>query len=83
MSQENNGVEIPGLSPLQIDLANRIWSMDSTEEIMAFFNELPRSLKVEAYVVYQMILLAYIDQEPMADFAEAQEVIDYVRNLPC
>ena len=76
-------IEISGLTPLQIDLANKIWGMDSTEQIMEFFNELPRSLKAQAYVVYQMILLAYIDQEPVTDFAEAQEVIDYVRNLPC
>jgi len=76
-------IEIPGLSPLQIELANKIWEMESMEQVLAFFDTLPRSLKVEAYVVYQMILLAWMDEEPMGDCAEAQEVIDYVRNLPC
>lgn len=76
-------IEISGLTPLQVELANRIWTMDTTEQILAFFDTLPRSVKVQAYVVYQMILLAWQDEEPVTDFAEAREVIDYVRNLPC
>jgi hypothetical protein len=76
-------IEIPGLSPLQIELANKIWGMESMEQVLAFFDTLPRSLKIEAYVVYQMILLAWMDEEPVGDCQEAQEVIEYVRNLPC
>ena len=76
-------IEIPGLSALQIELANRIWEMESMEQVLAFFDTLPRSLKVEAYVVYQMILWAWQDQEPVGDCREANEVIEYVRNLPC
>jgi hypothetical protein len=75
-------MHIEGLSPLQIDLANRIWSMDTTEEVMAFFDGLPRSLKVEAYIVYQMIVWAWRDEEPVGDCAEAREVIDYIRSQP-
>lgn len=76
-------IEIPGLSPLQIELANRIWGLESMEEVLAFFDGLPRSLKVEAYVVYQMILWAWMDEEPVGDCREAREVIDYIRSLPC
>lgn len=76
-------IEISGLSPRQIELANRIWAMESMEEILAFFDSLPRRAKVDAYIVYQMILLAWMDEEPLEDFTEAQEVIDRVRNLPC
>ena len=80
---DGNKIEIPGLSPLQVDLANRIWDMESMEEVLEFFDSLPRNLKVEAYIVYQMILLAWMDEEPVGDCAEAQAVIDRVRNLPC
>ena len=74
-------IEIPGLSPRQIDLANRIWNMDTTEEIMAFFDTLPHRARIDAYVVYSMILWAWQDEEPVGDCAEAGEVIDYIRSL--
>jgi hypothetical protein len=74
-------IEIPGLSPRQIDLANRIWSMDSIEEVVAFFDTLPQRVKIDAYIVYQMILLAWQDEEPVGDCVEARAVIDHVRSL--
>ena len=74
-------IEIPGLSPRQIDLANRIWSMDSMEEVVAFFDTLPQRAKIDAYIVYQMILLAWQDEEPVGDCVEARAVIDHVRRL--
>lgn len=74
-------IEIPGLSPRQIELANRIWAMESMEEILAFFDSLPRRAKVDAYIVYQMILLAWMDEEPVGECAEARELIDHVRSL--
>jgi len=76
-------IEIDGLSPLQQELADRIWAMDSTEEMVAFFDSLPRSLLHDAYVVYQMIIWATWDQTDPGDMTEAQELIDRVRNLPC
>ncbi len=75
-------IEIPGLSPRQIDLANRIWNMDTTEEIMAFFDTLPHRARIDAYVVYSMILWAWQDEEPVGDCREAREVIDFIKNLP-
>ena len=76
-------ISIPGLSPRQIELANRIWAMESMDEIVAFFDTLPMKAKVDAYVVYNMILWAWQDEEPVGDCAEARAVIDRVRNLPC
>ena len=76
-------ISIPGLSPRQIELANRIWAMESMDEIVAFFDTLPMKAKIDAYVVYNMILWAWQDEEPVGDCAEAQAVIDRVRNLPC
>jgi hypothetical protein len=75
-------MQIQGLTPLQCELADRIWACESKEEVLSLFDTLPRSLKVEAYVVYQMILWTWLDEEPVTDFTEAQEVIDHVRYLP-
>ena len=74
-------IEIPGLSARQIDLANRIWSMESTEEVLAFFDTLPQRARIDAYVVYSMILWAWQDEEPVGDCVGAREVIDYIRSL--
>ena len=74
-------IEIPGLSARQIDLANRIWSMESTEEVLAFFDTLPHRARIDAYIVYTMILWAWHDEEPVGDYAEARAVIDHIRSL--
>ena len=74
-------IEIPGLSARQIDLANRIWSMESTEEVLAFFDTLPQRARIDAYVVYTMILWAWQDEEPVGDCVEARTVIDHIRSL--
>lgn len=55
-------IEIRGFTDLQKDLADRIWAMDTVEEINHFVNQLPRSLKREAWVVMQMIIMAELDQ---------------------
>ena len=74
-------IEIPGLSARQIDLANRIWSMESTEEVVAFFDTLPQRAKIDAYIVYTMILWAWIDEEPITDMSQSQNVINYIQNV--
>ena len=57
----SNDIEIQGFSALQRDLADRIWSMDTQDQIAEFVSTLPRSLKREAWVVMQMIIAAELD----------------------
>ena len=76
-------IEIPGLTPLQQELADRIWACDTPEQVREFFDTLPRNLVRDAYVVYHLILWAFLDQENLAPYTEAREVIEYVRSLPC
>jgi hypothetical protein len=78
----NDGIEIPGFSPIQRELADRIWSMDTKEQMQQFFDSLPRRLQAEAHVVFHMIVLACIDQEPLDDCDEAREIIERVKYLP-
>jgi hypothetical protein len=49
---------------------------------MAFFDTLPHRARIDAYVVYSMILWAWQDEEPVGDCREAREVIDFIKNLP-
>ena len=53
---------VQGFSPLQRDLADRIWSMDTQDQVQQFINTLPRSLKREAWVVMNMIIWSELDQ---------------------
>lgn len=73
-------IQISGLTPLQRELCDRIWDMGSQEEIMAWFETLPRSVAHEAYVMMQMIIWAVIDQEPLGDLSQAQELIHKIQN---
>jgi hypothetical protein len=56
-------IQIQGLSPLQQDLADRIWSMDTEDQVQEFVSTLPRSLKREAWVVMQMIIASELDNQ--------------------
>ena len=68
-------IQIQGFSPLQRDLADRLWSMDTQHEVDQFVMALPKSLKREAWVVMQMIIAAELDQ--------VMEVTDEVRDYLC
>ena len=76
-------VEIEGFTPLQRELADRIWALDSPDDVVAFFDTLPRNLLHDAYVVYKMIIETVWDDMDLGDCTEAHEVIERVRNLPC
>ena len=56
-------IQIQGLSPLQRDLADRIWSMDTEDQVQEFVSTLPRSLKREAHVVLNMIIASELDNQ--------------------
>ena len=70
-----NGIQ--GFSPLQRDLADRIWSLDTQAELEQFVSGLPRSLKREAYVVMQMIIAQELDNV----MEVTDEVSAYCRSL--
>jgi hypothetical protein len=71
----SNGIQ--GFSPLQKDLADRIWQLDTEQELHEFVSTLPRSLKREAYVVMQMIIAQELDKE----MEVTDEVSAYCRSL--
>ena len=72
-------MKIEGLTPLQHDILERIWSMDSKEKVMAWFETLPRNLRQTAHAMLMMVVIEMIDEEPCEDLRLAQMVIDRVR----
>ena len=73
-------IEIHGLNPLQRELCDCIWSMDTQEEIMTWFKTLPESIVHEAHVMMQMIMLASLDNMCTDDFEVARTVIEKIKN---
>ena len=72
-------MKIEGLTPLQHEILERIWSMDSKEQVRAWFETLPRNLRQTAHAMLMMVVIEMIDEEPCEDLRLAQMVIDRVR----
>lgn len=72
-------IRIEGLTPLQIEILERIWSMDSQAEVMAWFDTLPRNLRQTAHAMLMLVVIEMIDEEPCDDLDLARAVIDRVR----
>jgi hypothetical protein len=73
-------IELTGLSPLQRELADRMWNMESMEEIVAWVQTMPRSVALQAYIVMQMIIAAEIDRQAEDDLSAAQAIIERIRS---
>lgn len=69
-------IKLEGLTPLQVEICDKIWGMESQEEILGWFNTLPRSLQIQAYAMLQMITAELLDQE---EFTEQD--LKSVRNI--
>jgi len=72
-------IELTGLSPLQQELAQRMWQMDSMDEIVAWVQSMPRSVALQAYIVMQMIIAAEIDRQAEDDVSMAAALIERIR----
>jgi hypothetical protein len=72
-------IQIEGLTPLQIEILERIWSMDSQAEVMTWFDTLPRNLRQTAHAMLMLVVIEMIDEEPCDDLDLARAVIDRVR----
>ena len=73
-------IELTGLSPLQKELAERMWQMDNMEDIVAWIKLMPRSVALQAYIVMQMIVAAEIDRAAEDDVSMAAALIDRIRS---
>ena len=73
-------IELTGLSPLQRELADRMWQMESIDDIVTWVNSMPRSVALQAYIVMQMIIAAEIDRVAEDDVSVAREIIERIRS---
>ena len=69
-------IRLEGLTPLQVELCDKIWGMESQEEIIEWFNTLPRSLQITAHAMLNLIIAEMLDQEEFT-----AENLEPVRNI--
>jgi hypothetical protein len=74
-------IEIHGLSKRQRDIADMLWNLASTEQVTEWFDSLDNETLFEAYIVHQMMLLAFLDNEPLGRMKEARAVIKRIQAM--
>ena len=74
-------IRLEGLTPLQVEICDRIWGMESQEEVLEWFNALPRSLQVTAHAMLNLIVAELIDQEisKKSDLSDVRELLEQYR----
>ena len=72
-------IEIRGLSPKQMALADIMWAISTKEGVDAFIATLPKVEQRECETIKQMLILAFIDE--CDNTHEAERVVDRIRKI--
>jgi hypothetical protein len=66
-------IEIHGLTPKQIALADIMWAIESKEGVLSFISTLPQADQRDCYTIIEMLQLAFADE--ITDTTEAREFL--------
>lgn len=74
-------ITVEGFSPLQRGLADKMWALESFDEVEEFILSLPRNLRRTAITVRDMLVLANIDEfvAEMPQFPDVELLVDKFR----
>ena len=74
-------MRLEGLTDRQMMIADTLWSLNSTADCQAWLSTLPRSLRDEALVVMELMLLSSVDEyvEGMDHYPDAEDIISNIR----
>lgn len=74
-------IRLEGLTPLRVELCDKIWGMETQEEVIEWFDTLPNSLKITAHAMLHLIIAEMIDQQeiPTEQFEEVRELLKNYR----
>ena len=73
-------MKIEGLNDQQMMIADTLWSLNSMAECQAWLSTLPGSLRDEALVVMELMLISSVDEyvEGMDFYPDAE---DFINNI--
>ena len=77
-------ISIPNLSPLQQELCDIIWSVESNEQLVGWYESLPRSIKPVAHAMIRMVMFEVLDadiDDGLVDMSESQAIIAHIQSL--
>ena len=74
-------IKLSGLTPLQVELCNHIWSLNTQEDVIEWLSSLPKPLRIQATVMMQMIIAEVIDNAEVEDLSLANAVINRIKQL--
>lgn len=72
-------IQLNGLTRAQRAMCDIIWSLDTQDEIIDWFNTLPDWQAREAHVLMKLMILEQLDQEDLGEMSEALAVIDRIK----
>ena len=74
-------MEIQGLTPLQMEIADHLWALETKEEVKAWIMSLPtKHLRAMAIGLYHLMLIESIDEAlDFSDLSLANHVIDSIK----
>jgi hypothetical protein len=52
---------LEGLTPLQVELAEKLWGIDTHEKIDEYINQLPKRIRKEAIYVKELMIALSLD----------------------
>lgn len=74
-------INIKGLTPLQAELCELLWNMDSMEEISQFLEHLDHRELCEAMAMMNLMLAEYLDTVDLGACSEAHAAIQRIQAL--
>lgn len=54
-------ISIDGFTPLQKEIAERLWNLSTVDEVAIYISSIPEELQWQAWAVMQMLMAAHID----------------------
>lgn len=74
-------MKIEGLTPIQREIADVLWSLGTTEECQRWLNTLSPGVHKEALIVMELMLLASIDDyvDNMWEYPDAEAIIEKMK----
>ena len=73
-------MDIQGLSPLQQEIAKKLWACDTVEQRDHAIQMMPKNAQKHAYLVVQMMLITVIGQH-LDKWSEFPEIKEFLNNF--
>ena len=73
-------MDIQGLSPLQQEIAKKLWECDTVEQRDQAIQMMPKNVQKHANLVVQMMLITVIDQH-LDKWSEFPEIKEFLNNF--